>query len=797
MTVAMARTDKACEANFGQAGRVQLPTNWNFSPRAGFVLCRPLLAAILLVGGSGCAGHVASSNPVSPPDGSAVLSPNATSLNFGPVPLDGTGSTEVLIVTNTGNAEADIQSIVCDSGDFTWAGPTLPIGVPAKQSIQLGIVLQPTSPHTASGTLSIISNASNSPLSISLSGLGIAPSISVAPASLDFGRETVDTASVQQSVTVSNPGQLTLAVGQVSVTPLEFRLSGPAPPLSILPGGSVTYGVSFAPTAAQTFSGSLTITSNAYTGAATTSLSGTGVLASTVLNVTPISLNFDNEIVNTTSPPQNIVLSNGGSGLITISSVQATPPFEVSGFAGPTQLNPAEGLALGVTFTPTALTGYSGALTILSTAPPFSNIVSLSGAAIPAVPAPRCGQPDDGLIHVPLDYLIPLAPPAGVGQTLVDPQYGCTVTKLTTFGEFEAGEASHHNYSTITPFNADDSKVMLLLDDASTLIVDTQGNVVVPIDSMPATNTNDTPWDPHDPAVFYFTNDNQFLKGTISGGAVTTSVLHEFTDYISVEAPDQEDLSDDGCKYWLVGTPSDGGSPVGILYNLCIDTVISQDLVVGVKDSDTGWHKIQIFPSGKMLMTWNSEGPDTGQGTEIYNTDGTLDWHVFDSSAHADVGTDLQGREVLLQSAGEATSLNGCTDPYFSITVIDINLRAPTNCLLDGIPPWHVSYRDSPKGWVLLSMFDNGACPDFSCFVLPLDWASIWPLYGEELLLVKVDGSAAYRLAHHRSRSAENYFAEPRAAISRDGKYILWDSNFAISNTGDQQYSDVYLIQLH
>src|SRR5258707_3791515 len=32
---------------------------------------------------------------------------------------------------------------------------------------------------------------------------------------------------------------------------------------------------------------------------------------------------------------------------------------------------------------------------------------------------------------------------------------------------------------------------------------------------------------------------------------------------------DQEDLSDEGCKYWLVGTPSGGGLPVGVLYNPC------------------------------------------------------------------------------------------------------------------------------------------------------------------------------------------------------------------------------------
>jgi len=432
---------------------------------------------------------------------------------------------------------------------------------------------------------------------------------------------------------------------------------------------------------------------------------------------------------------------------------------------------------------------------IVSTVPPLLNVVSLSGTGVPAAPAPLCGQLDDGRIHIPPLYTL-LVMPADIGQTLVDPQYGCTITRLTVFGEFQAGQANHHNYSTITPFNADSSKVMLLLDNGSVVIVDIQGNVVVPVDNMPDMNTVNAPWDPSNPVVFYFTNSNRFLKGTISGGTVTTTVLHTFTDYISVEAPDQEDLSDDGCKYWVVGTPSGGGLPVGILYNLCTDTVISQSLVVGVKDSATGWHKIQIFPSGKMLMTWNSNGPSRGQGLEIYDTDGTLYWHVFDSSAHADVGIDLQGREVLFHRAGEARSLNACMNSHLGITVIDINAKAPVNCLIDEISPYHISYRNSPKGWVLLSTFDQGTCPDYSCFVLPSSWQSLWPLYGEELLLVKVDGSAIYRLAHHRSRSAEGYAAQPHGVISRDGKYVLWDSNLGTSRTGNANYTDVYLVKV-
>jgi hypothetical protein len=393
-------------------------------------------------------------------------------------------------------------------------------------------------------------------------------------------------------------------------------------------------------------------------------------------------------------------------------------------------------------------------------------------------------------------------PPAAAGQTFTDPQYGCGITRLTTFGEFQANQASHHNYSTITPFSADSSRLMLSLTNGSEVIVDLHGSVIVAAAQIPPTNSPDTPWDPTNPAVFYFTQGNGFFKATNSGTTVSTTLLHTFSGYASVIAPDQEDLSDDGCKYWLVGTPSSGGPPVAILYNLCTDTIVSQTLVVGVKDSPTGWHKIQIFPSGKMLMTWNGNGTTNGTGGEIYNTDGTLYWHVYDVTAHNDVGIDLAGREVVIGTANGKLSVNACGDAWKSLTVLDINAKAPVNCLMNNIVGWHVSYRDSPKGWVLLSTFDQGNCPDYSCFDttslihLVSDWQSIWPLYGEELLLVKIDGTAVHRLAHHRSRSAEYYWAQPRAVISRDGKYVLWDSNFDISVAGDANYADVYLMRI-
>src|SRR5260370_2550205 len=104
-----------------------------------------------------------------------------------------------------------------------------------------------------------------------------------------------------------------------------------------------------------------------------------------------------------------------------------------------------------------------------------------------------------------------------------------------------------------------------------------------------------------------------------------------------------------------------------------------------------------------------------GKKKQIYKSAASSAWNPpKPATAHAEVGTDLQGREVLIHTANGTASLNACADPWNSLTVVDVNAKAPVNCLISGIPPWHVSYPDTSAGWVALSFFDHGTCPDHS-----------------------------------------------------------------------------------
>jgi hypothetical protein len=133
-------------------------------------------------------------------------------------------------------------------------------------------------------------------------------------------------------------------------------------------------------------------------------------------------------------------------------------------------------------------------------------------------------------------------------------------------------------------------------------------------------------------------------------------------------------------------------------------------------------------------------------------------------------------------------------------------------CLLDNPPSWHVGYRGNPQQpWVGLSFFDSrSSSPEWfdnsGSFTLPT--TSNWLLYEDEIVAARVDANNSntyvYRLARAYSRSDEDFYAQPHAAISRDGRYIAFNSDMAYAHAGcpanfqtTTGCTDVYVIEIN
>jgi hypothetical protein len=99
--------------------------------------------------------------------------------------------------------------------------------------------------------------------------------INVSPSSVNFGSQSVGSTSASHTVTITNENRHGLTISSVFASASQFSFSGPALPVHLNPGQSLTGSVKFKPTAAQSFSGTLEITrSNG--SAISVSLSGTG-----------------------------------------------------------------------------------------------------------------------------------------------------------------------------------------------------------------------------------------------------------------------------------------------------------------------------------------------------------------------------------------------------------------------------------------------------------------------------------------------------------------------------------------
>ena len=208
-----------------------------------------------------------------------TLAANPASLAFGSVAVgDNSSLSETL--TNTGGSSVTITTVTASAAAFTLGPLTLPATLTTNQSVTFTVTFTPTTTGAASGSLSVVSNASNSPLSIALSGTGTtaaAGTLAVSPTTLSFG-SVIDGSSSPLTGKLSATGAA-VKVSSESITGAnsgDFVLSGISLPVTIPAGQSSTFTVTFTPGASGTASASLSFASNASNSPAVQSLTGTG-----------------------------------------------------------------------------------------------------------------------------------------------------------------------------------------------------------------------------------------------------------------------------------------------------------------------------------------------------------------------------------------------------------------------------------------------------------------------------------------------------------------------------------------
>jgi hypothetical protein len=276
------------------------------------------------------------------------------SVDFGSVAVGVTSPPQIVTLFNAGSSALTISS-VASGGPFAETnncGSSLAAGARCT----FNVTFTPTGVGNETGSLTVTDSALGSPQSVSLSGVGQAPAVSLSPTGLLFADQKVGTQSSVQRVTLTNTGNLTLTLSSISISG-QFRERNNCG-TSLAAGVSCTIAVVFKPTVSGTNTGAITVSDNAAGNPQTISLTGTGIF----FELSPTFLNFGNVVVGQT-PSQNVTLTNSSNNAQTVGGIRLTGnhlgEFTETNNCG-TSLGAGATCTITVTFAPTK-TGSSNA----------------------------------------------------------------------------------------------------------------------------------------------------------------------------------------------------------------------------------------------------------------------------------------------------------------------------------------------------------------------------------------------------------------------------------------------------
>lgn len=148
----------------------------------------------------------------------------------------------------------------------------------------------------------------------------LSPAAEVLPTSLTFSAQLVGTTSPPQPITLTNTGLATLSITSITLASnstgfAETNTCG----ASLAPALTCNINVTFSPTWAGAFSGTITATYGAAGSPQTIFLTGTAT--GPAITLSTLSLTFPTQLVGTTSPPQTVTVTSSGTEALTITSI--------------------------------------------------------------------------------------------------------------------------------------------------------------------------------------------------------------------------------------------------------------------------------------------------------------------------------------------------------------------------------------------------------------------------------------------------------------------------------------------
>jgi hypothetical protein len=221
----------------------------------------------------------------------ATLAVAPTSLDFGTVLIPNTSAAKMVTLTNNTSAAIPFTSAIVYNGNppanppvpstdyvaTNTCGGSIPFG--ATNTCTVSVTFTPSAAGSRPATLVLTDGDSTSPQNIALSGIGAipTPAVTLAPTSLTFGSQLLNTTSAAQPVTLTNTGTGPLTISSIAASGdfAQTNTCGTLPAM-LAASANCMISVTFTPTATGTRTGTLTITDDAANSPQTVGLTGTG-----------------------------------------------------------------------------------------------------------------------------------------------------------------------------------------------------------------------------------------------------------------------------------------------------------------------------------------------------------------------------------------------------------------------------------------------------------------------------------------------------------------------------------------
>jgi hypothetical protein len=376
-----------------------------------------------------------------------------------------------------------------------------------------------------------------------------------------------------------------------------------------------------------------------------------------------------------------------------------------------------------------------------------------------------------------------------VGTPFTAPGFCTTLRRVSNTSD--SGDFETHMYSQLQAFSSDN--VYLLLDGSNGFVIRRVSDLSL-VTGLNTSGWNDPRWHPAQPhvVIHFDSNDDTVirLQSTNVDTLVTDDVFTFPVQYERIRVPQSwDELSKDG--RWLVGMASrnDGAQVIFALdvQGLALGAQLPiSDLYAGPCEPDPVWGEVEpdwvgVSPLGNYLVVqWVRDGTARCSGLETFDLQtGDFVGRVYDGHQHGDLGVLPDGVTEFFMTF-EMYHPSGSLAIGYRELPGTATASEPTYVQTMGWFDEHISCQ-GPHGVCLVTTYGDDSD----------GWS---PLEGE-LFLQYTDGSVL-RLAHHRSSSC-GYWVQPRASISRDGRYVVFASDWGRQlDCGDMGRGDPYIIDL-